>query len=132
LRSWLPPYPLRNDTHPRAKYPEGCEQFDRFRQPTEAQERAADIAAADEAAARHDAAMRCADSMQDFLAGHCAYQYDVSFPSLSRDALDLGCELATATVPQLLCLVMHVRADVRAAAGSQLRKRYEESRGVQS
>lgn len=130
--SWLTPYPLRSDTHPRAVWPAGCEQFDRFRQPNAEQQRAADIAAADEAESRRDAAMRCADSMQDWLGGHCAFQYDVSLPALSRDALDLAVDLADATVPQLLCLVMHDRADVRAAAGAQLRTRYEASQGVAS
>jgi hypothetical protein len=112
-------------------YPAGCVQFDRFRQPSLSEEIAADTAATDEADARRDAAMRCADSMQDFIAGHCAYQYDVLLPALSRDGLDLACDLADATVPQLLCLVMHDRADVRAAAGDNLRKRYEEHQGVQ-
>jgi hypothetical protein len=127
----LTPYPLRVDNGRRAVYPEGCEQFDRFRQPTAAQERAAAVVSADEADDRRDAAMRCADSMQDFITGHCAYKYDVILPALRRDALDLGCALVAATVPQLLCLVMHERPDVRAAAGGQLRTRYLASQGVE-
>jgi hypothetical protein len=121
----------RTDAVPRPVWPAGCVQFDRFRQPTLSEEIAADTAANYDADARRDAAMRCADSMQDWITGHCAYKYDVILPALSRDALSLACDLERATVPQLLCLVMHERPDVRAAACGQLRTRYLASQGVE-
>jgi|SRR6185436_6597949 len=69
---------------------------------------------------------RDADTAADWIYGHClATDLQVLPVYIGRDAADVQDVVDTATVPQLLCLVMHhPRADVRAAAGAELGIRF--------
>ena len=118
------PYPLRQDTAPRAEWPAGLTHLENgMIVGAQAQYEAENFAPSDEPTAE-ELALENMDTFSDWLVGQCAQHRRVAVPIMRSGVGAMEAAVEACTVPQLVVLTLDGRSDVRAFAATTLKDRY--------